>query len=107
MCPDDVEMTEIATFEHRNVDEPLHTCAESNLKEAIRKLEHTGKLAVLLSMDDVKLRKAVVPGDQLVLTAETVRLRRRTAHCKCLAMVGDDIAAQAEIKFMLVDDEKL
>jgi UDP-3-O-[3-hydroxymyristoyl] N-acetylglucosamine deacetylase/3-hydroxyacyl-[acyl-carrier-protein] dehydratase len=72
-----------------------------------QRLEHTGKLAVLLSMDDVKLRKAVVPGDQLVLTAETVRLRRRTAHCKCLAMVGDDIAAQAEIKFMLVDDEKL
>jgi len=72
-----------------------------------QRLEHTGKLAVLLSMDNVKLRKAVVPGDQLVLTAETVRLRRRTAHCKCYAMVGDDIAAQAEIKFMLVDDEKL
>jgi len=72
-----------------------------------QRLEHTGKLAVLLSMDNVKLRRAVVPGDQLILTAETVRLRRRTAHCKCLAMVGDAVAAEAEIKFMLVDDEKL
>lgn len=72
-----------------------------------QRLEHTGKLAVLLSMDNVKLRRAVVPGDQLVLTAETVRLRRRTAHCKCQAMVGDAVAAEAEIKFMLVDDEKL
>ncbi|KKL05226.1 hypothetical protein LCGC14_2608190, partial [marine sediment metagenome] len=28
-----------------------------------------------------------------------------TAHCQCKAMVGDKIAAEAEIKFMLVDDE--
>ncbi len=72
-----------------------------------QRLEHTGKLAVLLSMDDVKLRRAVVPGDQLILTAETVRLRRRTAHCRCRAIVGDAVAAEAEIRFMLVDDEKL
>jgi len=70
-------------------------------------LEHTGKLAVLLSMDDVKLRKAVVPGDQLVLIAETVRLGRRGAQCRCKAMVGDAVAAEAQIKFMLVDDEKI
>ncbi len=72
-----------------------------------QRLEHTGKLAVLLSMDDVKLRKPVVPGDQLVLTAETVRLRKRTAQCRCRAMVGDAIAAEAQIKFMLVDEEKV
>ncbi|RPJ82496.1 MAG: UDP-3-O-[3-hydroxymyristoyl] N-acetylglucosamine deacetylase, partial [Acidobacteria bacterium] len=39
-----------------------------------QRLEHTGKLAMLLSMDNVKLRRPVVPGDQLVLIAETVRL---------------------------------
>ena len=72
-----------------------------------QKLEHTGKLAVLLSMDGVKLRKAVVPGDQLILTAETVRMRKRTAQCWCKAMVGQRIVAEAQIKFMLVDDEKL
>ncbi len=72
-----------------------------------QKLEHTGKLAVLLSMDGVKLRRPVVPGDQLILTAETVRVRKRTAHCRCRAMVGDAVAAEAEIKFMLVDNEKV
>jgi UDP-3-O-[3-hydroxymyristoyl] N-acetylglucosamine deacetylase / 3-hydroxyacyl-[acyl-carrier-protein] dehydratase len=72
-----------------------------------QKLEHTGQLALLLSMDSVKLRRAVVPGDQLILSAETVRLRKRTAHCRCLAKVGDAIAAEAEIKFMLVDDDKM
>ena len=72
-----------------------------------QRLEHTGKLAVLLSMDGVKLRKPVVPGDQLILIAETVRLRKRTAQCRCKAMVGDSVAAEAQIKFMLVDNEKV
>jgi UDP-3-O-[3-hydroxymyristoyl] N-acetylglucosamine deacetylase/3-hydroxyacyl-[acyl-carrier-protein] dehydratase len=70
-----------------------------------QKLEHTGKLALLLGMDNVKLRKPVVPGDQLILISEAVRTRSKTAVCKCLAMVGDVKAAEAEIKFMLVDDE--
>ncbi len=72
-----------------------------------QRLEHTGQLAMLLSMDNVKLRKPVVPGDQLILTAETLRLRKRTAHCRCKAMVGDTVVAEAQIKFMLVDDEKV
>jgi UDP-3-O-[3-hydroxymyristoyl] N-acetylglucosamine deacetylase/3-hydroxyacyl-[acyl-carrier-protein] dehydratase len=72
-----------------------------------QKLEHAGKLAMLFSMDDVKLRKAVVPGDQLILIAETVRTRKRTAQCKCKAMVGKTVVAEAQIKFMLVDEEKV
>ncbi len=70
-----------------------------------QRLEHTGKMAVLLSMDGVKMRKRVIPGDQLILTAETVRVKSRTAHCRCRAMVGDKVAAEAEMKFMLLDDE--
>ncbi len=72
-----------------------------------QKLENTGRLAVLLSMDGVKLRKAVVPGDQLILIAETVKLRKRTAHCQCRAMVGETVVAEAQFRFMLVDDDKV
>ena len=72
-----------------------------------QRLEHTGKLAVLLSMDDVKLRKAVVPGDQLILTAEAVKSHTRTAHCKCKATVNESVVAECELKFMLVDNDKL
>lgn len=71
-----------------------------------QRLEHTGKLAMLVSMDGVKIRKPVVPGDQLVLTAEAVRVRSRTGHCRCVAMVNGRVAAEAELKFMLVDDDK-
>ncbi len=70
-----------------------------------RKLEHIGKLAVLLSMDRVKMRHPVVPGDQLVLEAKAVRVKSRTGHVRCRAFVGDKTAAEADIKFMLVDAE--
>ena len=68
-----------------------------------RRLEHTGQLAVLLSMDKVKIRRPVVPGDQLILEAQTIRVRSRTGHCRCKALVGQQLVAEAEIKFMLVD----
>ena len=70
-----------------------------------QKLEHTGKLAVLLSMDKVKMRQPVVPGDQLLLEAVTVRVKSRTGHVRCKAFVEDKLACEADIKFMLVDAE--
>jgi UDP-3-O-[3-hydroxymyristoyl] N-acetylglucosamine deacetylase/3-hydroxyacyl-[acyl-carrier-protein] dehydratase len=70
-----------------------------------QRLENTGKLAVLLTIDQVKIRRAVVPGDQLILIAEADKVRSRAAKCNCKAMVGDEIAAEAQLKFMLVDDE--
>ncbi|MEN6309098.1 MAG: UDP-3-O-acyl-N-acetylglucosamine deacetylase [Anaerohalosphaeraceae bacterium] len=70
-----------------------------------QKLENTGKLAVLLTIDHVKIRRSVVPGDQLILIAEADKVRSRAAKCNCLAMVGDEVAAEAQLKFMLVDDE--
>ncbi|MFB3892524.1 MAG: UDP-3-O-acyl-N-acetylglucosamine deacetylase [Phycisphaerae bacterium] len=72
-----------------------------------QRLEHTGKVAMLLSMDRVKIRRPVRPGDQLILQAESLHVRSRTGHCRCTAFVGEDLAAEAEIKFMLVDAEPI
>ena len=70
-----------------------------------RKLEHTGKIAILLGMNNVKLRQTVTPGDQLVLVAEAVRVKRRSGQVRCRAYVAEKLAAEAEIKFMLADAE--
>jgi UDP-3-O-[3-hydroxymyristoyl] N-acetylglucosamine deacetylase/3-hydroxyacyl-[acyl-carrier-protein] dehydratase len=66
-------------------------------------LEHTGKVAVLFSLDKVKFRRSVTPGDQLILEANTVRVRTNLGHVQTTARVGTDLAAQADIKFMLTD----
>ena len=51
------------------------------------------------------MRRPVRPGDQLVLQAEALHVRARTGHCYCRAVVAGQIAAEAEIKFMLIDAE--
>ncbi|MBU0718672.1 MAG: 3-hydroxyacyl-ACP dehydratase FabZ, partial [Planctomycetes bacterium] len=70
-----------------------------------QELEHKGKVAVLLSLDKVKFRRAVRPGDQLILEAEAVRVRSTTGHIKGRALVAGELAAEAEIKFILTDAE--
>ncbi len=71
-----------------------------------RTLEHQGKIAILLSLDKVKLRKPVTPGDQLILEAENIRATHRTGHLRCRALVGEKVAAEAEIRFMMVDADQ-
>ena len=70
-----------------------------------QRLETTGKIAVLLSLDKVKLRHPVTPGDQLLLEARTVRASSRMASLECRASVGGKAAAEASIRFMMVDAE--
>jgi len=69
----------------------------------LRKLEHTGKVAVLISIDKVRLRRPVVPGDQLRLEAEVVKAKGRRAHVRCRASVAAEPAGEAELRFMLID----
>lgn len=69
----------------------------------LRKLENTGKLAVLWSIDKVKLRGAVVPGDQLRIEVETIRARPQVGHVRARGKVGGRLVAEAELKFTLVD----
>ncbi|MEM6393687.1 MAG: UDP-3-O-acyl-N-acetylglucosamine deacetylase [Planctomycetota bacterium] len=69
-------------------------------------LDQVGKLPVLLSLDRVKLRRPVVPGDQLFMEAEAVKVRRRIAQMRCRAYVGEELAAEAEVRFMMVDDDQ-
>jgi UDP-3-O-[3-hydroxymyristoyl] N-acetylglucosamine deacetylase/3-hydroxyacyl-[acyl-carrier-protein] dehydratase len=70
-----------------------------------QKLENTGKLAVLFTMDGVKIRRSVVPGDQVVLIAESEKVRPRSAQCRCCAKVDNNVVAEATLKFMLIDDD--
>ncbi|MCR9245552.1 MAG: UDP-3-O-acyl-N-acetylglucosamine deacetylase [bacterium] len=69
----------------------------------LRKLDNTGKLAVLWSIDKVKLRGAVVPGDQLRIEVETIRAKPQVGHVRGRCKVGGRLVAEAELKFTLVD----
>jgi UDP-3-O-[3-hydroxymyristoyl] N-acetylglucosamine deacetylase / 3-hydroxyacyl-[acyl-carrier-protein] dehydratase len=72
-----------------------------------QKLEHTGKLALLFTMDGVRIRKPVLPGDQLVLVSEIQKASIRTAVCQGKAFVDGQLVAEATMKFMLVDEDAM
>ena len=69
----------------------------------LRKLEHAGKVPMLVSMEAAKWRRPVRPGDQLIIEAEAVRIRSRTAMVKAKATVNGEMACEADLRFMLVD----
>ncbi len=69
----------------------------------LRSTEDINKLAYILSMDNVKFRKTVVPGDQLILEVELKKLRSRTGQVQGRASVDGQPVAEALIRFMIVD----
>jgi 3-hydroxyacyl-[acyl-carrier-protein] dehydratase len=48
-------------------------------------------------MDDVRFRRPVEPGDQLILHAELLRMKAGIFKFKTRAMVLDDLAVEAEL----------
>ena len=64
--------------------------------------EHKGKLAYIGTVDNAKFRRPVVPGDTLEVEVELLRLRGNMGKVKCVARVGSEEAAEAEIMFALV-----
>lgn len=69
----------------------------------LRRMEYTGKLPVLWAIDKVKLRRSVVPGDQLLLEVEATKVRDTMGKVDAIAKVDQHIAAEAQLTFTLVD----
>jgi 3-hydroxyacyl-[acyl-carrier-protein] dehydratase len=63
----------------------------------------TGRIPLLAGTDKVKFRRQVVPGDQLDLEVTMARLGSRAGRGIGTASVGGELAAQAEILFVVVD----
>ncbi len=62
--------------------------------------------ALLVSIDGVKFRRPVVPGDQLRLEVEGVRTTGRATQVRALARVGDRVAAEGRIRFVAIDVDR-
>ncbi len=65
---------------------------------------HT-KLVYFTGIDRARFRRTVVPGDQLRITLEVLKLRPRNAKMKGIAEVDGQRAAEAEILSALVERE--
>jgi len=65
--------------------------------------ENAGKLAYFMGIDNVRFRKTVVPGDQLILEVDVIKIRSKTGIASAKAYVDNKEVAEAELMFSLVE----
>ena len=65
--------------------------------------ENQGKIPFFMSLDKVKFRRPVYPGDQMRLEVEVMRIRSRMAACKAQVRVEGEVCAEAEIRSVLME----
>jgi beta-hydroxyacyl-ACP dehydratase FabZ len=61
------------------------------------------KVVYFMSLDDVKFRRPVVPGDQIRFELEMIQFRGRTCKMKGVAYVDGQVVAEATMMAMVVD----
>lgn len=65
------------------------------------------KLVFLSKIDNMKFRKPVVPGDQIRLEVEIVKLKSRVGYIKAKAIVDKEVVAEGEMMASMVNLEGL
>lgn len=70
----------------------------------LRKLENTGRLAVLWAIDKVKLRGTVIPGDQLRIEVETIRMKDKIGKVQGRGTVAGRTVCEAILTFTMVEE---
>jgi len=61
------------------------------------------KIVYFMSLDNVKWRKPVRPGDQLRCELEMVQIRGRVCKMRGVARVDGDVVCEADMAAMVVD----
>ena len=62
-----------------------------------------GKMAVFAGIDHCRFRKQVVPGDQLRLEMELIKMKGTIGKGHATAMVAGKVVAETDLMFALVD----
>jgi len=79
----------------------IEALAQVGTVAILKKPEYEGYLGLFAGLDDVKFKRQVIPGDQLRLEVELVKLRKNYGVAKGVAYVGDELAAEGTLKFFL------
>lgn len=69
--------------------------------------ENRGKIAVFAKIDNVRFRKQVIPGDQVITTAEVTKIMRGNMgiiHCE--GRVDGKVTCECDCTFAIMDPKK-
>ena len=65
-----------------------------------------GKLALFAGIDGARFRRQVLPGDQLRLEVEVLKLKGRIGKSKGVATVNGELTAEAELLFAIIENKE-
>ena len=63
------------------------------------------RLFVLTGLDKVRFRRRVIPGDQLRMEVKILKFHRPLWRMQAVARVGDELAVEAELSAMEVEEQ--
>lgn len=63
--------------------------------------EHLGKIPFFTGIDKARFRRPVVPGDQMYLEINIIRVKGNFCKARGIAKVDDKIVAEADLMFVL------
>lgn len=66
--------------------------------------DNRGKLALFAGIDKARFRRPVIPGDQLRMEVELIKVKGSMGKGKGVAYVGDELVAEAELMFVLLEN---
>lgn len=69
----------------------------------LKRVSTKNKIPYLMTIDKVKFRHPVIPGDQLKIEVTVLNLKERVGRFKCQAYVNDKVVTEAELSFILSD----
>jgi 3-hydroxyacyl-[acyl-carrier-protein] dehydratase len=65
--------------------------------------EHKGKTPLFTGIDNARFRRPVVPGDQLILEAEILKVKGNIGRARGVAKVDGHLVAEADLMFAVVE----
>jgi len=64
---------------------------------------HQGKIPYFTGIDNARFRKPVIPGDQIIIEVDVIRIKGNVGRVKAIAKVDNQIATEAELMFFVGD----
>jgi len=119
----DIEGTKITAIKNVTANEPffqghfpgmpvmpgvliVEALAQTGGVRILQEPQYKGKAAYFASMNNIKFRKPVVPGDTLILEAEIIKWKAKIAVVHGLAKVGEDVVAEADFLISMIDTQE-
>lgn len=72
----------------------------------LNKPQNKGKLGFFMAVDSARFRRAVRPGDRLIIDVHQTTLHSRVGKAQGKVFVGKQVVAEAKISFVIVDKPK-